>query len=150
MFPQSFRRKRGVLSCLTENDASVFSQQAEQAVRPGQKKTCVCAQVISSPSRVSLQCSWENPEISEPRRTDRPGSSHRPARMAWNYCGCPKLTIYNHIYISTYWMGPKFQKFQTLCQHFFTLCFLGYFLRFPFFVPRLSCGLFSIIPPWPR
>ena len=122
MFPQSFRRKRGVLSCLTENDASVFSQQAQQAVRPGQKKTCVCAQVISSPSRVSLQCSWENPEISEPRRTDRPGSSHRPARMAWNYCGCPKLTIYNHIYIYPHIGWGQSFKSSKLFVNIFSRC----------------------------
>ena len=135
MFPQNFRRKRGILSCLTENDALVFSQQAQQAVRPGQKKTCVCAQVISSPSRVSLQCSWENPEMSEPRRTDRPGSSHRPARMAWNYCSCPNLTIYIIIYI--YYIhildGAKVSKVPNSLSTFFHVVFFG-FLRLPSFL----------------
>ena len=50
MFPQNFRRKRGILSCLTENDALVFSQQAQQAVRPGQKKPASAPRSYPAPA----------------------------------------------------------------------------------------------------
>ena len=152
MFPQNFRRKRGILSCLTENDALVFFTTSPASRAPRSKKN-----LRLRPGHIQPQQGIPAVQLGESRDVgtsqDRQTGIIPPAGAdGMELLQLPKPNhIYNYIYILYPYIGWG-QSFES------SKLFVNLFSRGLFwisetsllFVPRGPVRPFFHIPPWPR